>query len=156
MPFHRTLCLFQIFFSSTWAITSIFHFKWVLPIPIKIHPIKIFTRATPGIISSLHIICHIFYRFQPKSTNLSIPINHWFQNINCLGFIRFQLSPQIVNQSVKRFIPLPHSLQFCLQLVNLILQPRILRRAQITRYCVGSGALQNYLPLQIWKQKTVL
>ena len=36
-------------FSSTWATTSIFHFKWVLPFPIKIHPIKIFTRATPGI-----------------------------------------------------------------------------------------------------------
>ena len=28
--------------------TSIFHFKWVLPFPVKIHPFKIFTRATPG------------------------------------------------------------------------------------------------------------
>ena len=47
MLFHRKLCLIQIFFSSTWA-TSIFHFKWVLPFPVKIYPFEIFTRATPG------------------------------------------------------------------------------------------------------------
>ena len=34
-------------FLSTWA-TSIFHFKWVLPSPVKIYPFEIFTRATPG------------------------------------------------------------------------------------------------------------
>ena len=42
-------------FSSTWA-TSILHFKWVLPFPVKIYPFEIFTRATPG--SSL-----VFYKY---------------------------------------------------------------------------------------------
>ena len=42
-------CVSFKYLSSTSATTSIFHFKRVLPFPIKIHPIKIFTRATPGI-----------------------------------------------------------------------------------------------------------
>ena len=54
MVFHRKLCLIQIFFSSIWA-TTIFHFLWALPFPVKIYPIEIFTRATPG--SSL-----VFYK----------------------------------------------------------------------------------------------
>ena len=47
MLFHRKLCLIQIFFSSTWA-TSIFHFKSVLPFPVKICPFEICTRARAG------------------------------------------------------------------------------------------------------------
>ena len=33
---------------ATSIFNSIFHFKWVLPFPVKIYPFKIFTRATPG------------------------------------------------------------------------------------------------------------
>lgn len=51
-------------FSSTWA-TSIFHFKWVLPFPVKIYPFEIFTRATPGssLVSHkwLEILVSFFY-----------------------------------------------------------------------------------------------
>ena len=47
MLFHRKLCLIEIFFFFNMS-TSIFHFKWVLPFPVKIHLFKIFTRATPG------------------------------------------------------------------------------------------------------------
>ena len=61
MLFHRKLCLIQIFLPSTWATTSIFHFKWVLPFPIKIHSIKIFTRATPGI----SLVVHKSARYHP-------------------------------------------------------------------------------------------
>ena len=80
MLFHRKLSHSNIF-SSTWA-TSIFHFKWVLPFPVKIHLFKIFTRATPGsslvqnnlktIISAQSLVTHLY--FQILYENISVPV----------------------------------------------------------------------------------
>lgn len=56
---HRKLCLIQICFFFNMS-TSIFHLKWVLPFPVKIHLFKIFTWATPG--SSL--VNHKYYALQ--------------------------------------------------------------------------------------------
>ena len=76
MLFHRKLCLFQTFFSSTWA-TSIFHFKWVLPFPVKIHLFKIFTKATSG---SSYMCSYIFLFYRPfklsRPQRLTRPARH--------------------------------------------------------------------------------
>ena len=59
MLFHRNCASFKYFFSSPWA-TSIFHFKLVLPFPIKIYPLEIFTRATRGSSLVLNICTYMW------------------------------------------------------------------------------------------------
>ena len=70
MLFHRKLCLIQIFFSSTWA-TSIFHFKWVLPFPIK------FTRLRYSPEQRLVVLClvyiHSFFPEDRKQVSVNKP-----------------------------------------------------------------------------------
>ena len=86
MHFHRKLWFIQRLISSTWAI-SIFHFKWVLPFPVKIYPFGIFIRATPGSTLVYHrcginsflsdecraVMTHVKCRFVNTSYGVSIP-----------------------------------------------------------------------------------